>query len=299
MSKPRWSWREFRGELQGIHAAAAFYHKLSDDKQLEELAKDIEERQMIFDPIHIATVKGKLYLIDGISRLDAIEATGREIVNEKGEWKGMLLGKVVNHGIKTDEEVWDIVHSLNDQRRHLTTSQRAMIAAKRVQMREQVASEKDLRANLPKSLRPGHRPSKGVATATQEEAKKVKVRPRSVKSARRVRTEAPEKVPDIMAGKKSVGKAESELSFMPQPQRDKPTKRTPEEIFAWFGDRVRAYFHVTSDSGVIPAKIVVIKALLDDKELGGEPVLKYPNCEERSLRQRLAGKRKGGEDHLS
>ena len=77
-------WRDF---YDG-HEAAEFFHSCSDPEQLKELADDIDKQGVIFFPIHTATVPGRPrpFVIDGISRLDAAEATGRKIVNEKGEW---------------------------------------------------------------------------------------------------------------------------------------------------------------------------------------------------------------------
>src|SRR5262245_37918724 len=76
------SWRDF----YDTHPAAAFFHTLSSDEQLEELAEDIAKQKVIFNSIHTASVFGKLFVIDGISRLDAIEKTGRMTVDEKGNW---------------------------------------------------------------------------------------------------------------------------------------------------------------------------------------------------------------------
>jgi hypothetical protein len=113
------SWRDH----YDIHPAAAFYHGFSSDEQLKELAEDIDQRKVIFEPIHTASVLGKTFVIDGVSRLDAAEKTGRRIIDEKGNWIGMLDGRVIHHSGKTDEEVWSIVTSLNNKRRHLTKEQ--------------------------------------------------------------------------------------------------------------------------------------------------------------------------------
>jgi hypothetical protein len=114
MSEPnKPSWRD----LKHIHEAAAFFHKFSEEdpgrKQLKELVADINEKRIILDPIHTATVplKAGEFVIDGISRLDALEAAGIQVVDEKGEWMGILSSAGgqqmrIHHGGKTDEEVW-------------------------------------------------------------------------------------------------------------------------------------------------------------------------------------------------
>jgi hypothetical protein len=120
------SWREFFD----IHPAAAFFHQFSSDEQLQDLADDIDKQEVILAPIHTANVVGKAkpFVIDGISRLDAAEKTGRQIVRENGEWMGMLSNvgssrSVIHHPGMTDAEVWSIVASLNGKRRHLTKKQ--------------------------------------------------------------------------------------------------------------------------------------------------------------------------------
>jgi type IV secretory pathway VirB10-like protein len=166
-------------------------------------------------------------VIDGISRLDAAEKTGRTIVDEKGNWIGMLSDHVRHHAGKTDEEVWNIVHSLNDTRRHLRASQRAMVAAKRVELREFSAN---LRQTPSKRGRPEGRPSKGVKKAIQEEARKKNVSPRSVETARSIlKEDDPVKIDAIISGKVSLHDAERETKA--KARKHKPRKPKKELTF--------------------------------------------------------------------
>jgi hypothetical protein len=238
------SWRDW----YDVHPAAAFYHEFSTTEQLEELADDIEKQQLILDPIHTASVLGarKPFVIDGVSRLDGAEARGFQIIKPpNGEWTGMLGSatginrNVVHHPRQTDEQVWDIVHSLNNKRRHLTESQRSLVAAKRVDLREQAAAQKSyssIEGKLSKRGRPEGRPSKGITRAEQEEAEKMNVSVGSVQRARRVMKEAPEKVADIMRGAKRLGPAEREIkSEQPKPRKPKtkPKEEKPFEDQVW------------------------------------------------------------------
>jgi hypothetical protein len=203
------SWRDF----YNIYPAADFFHEFSTAEQLKDLRKDIDKQGVILEPIHTASVPGhpKPFVIDGISRLDAAEETGHQIVNEKGEWTGMLVATgginrhVVHHPGKTDKEVWDLVISLNLKRRHLTTGQLAEIADK-----------------LATKPRGGDRRSKPKADQTTETefdsaptvkqaAEMVGVSETSVHEFRKVKKEAPEKIKDIRSGKLSPSKAVSEI----------------------------------------------------------------------------------------
>jgi Protein of unknown function (DUF3102) len=82
----------------------------------------------------------------------------------------------------------------------------------------------------------------------------------------------------------------STATVLPEGEPDKVFGRTRDQIFSWFAQRVKSYFSVMGDREMIPAKVAVLKALLDDEELGGEPVLKYPDNTERSLREQLGGR---------
>jgi hypothetical protein len=187
------SWRDHCA----IHPAAAFFHEFSSKEQLDELADDIDKQQRLLDPIHTASVFGKTFVIDGITRLDAAEKTGRQIIDENGNWIGVLDGHVVHHSGKTDEEVWDIVISLNLKRRNYTTGQLSEIA-------DELATRPIGRQNKSALMR-NYVPTQEAA------AKMVGVSRRSVQQFRKVKKEAPEKVKDIRSGKLAPSKAVDEL----------------------------------------------------------------------------------------
>jgi hypothetical protein len=170
--KPQHSWHEF----YGIHPAAAFYHGFSSHEQLEELRADIDKQQVIFDQIHTATVFGKSFVIDGISRLDQAEKTGRQIVDEKGNWIGMLDGHVVHHSGKTDAQVWAIVSSLNLKRRHLTKEQILEVAD---QMLELEAAEKGAAKNDRTTTTRSFSPNPGTRGGSTKDPRKAALKKRA------------------------------------------------------------------------------------------------------------------------
>ena len=226
MSKPEHSWRDF----YAIHPAAEFFHRFSSAEQLDQLKADIDKQKVILDPIHTASVFGKTYVIDGISRLDNAERTGRNVVDEKGNWIGMLAGHVVHHPGKTDEEVWDLVISLNLKRRHHDTAQLSEIADKL-------------------ATRPAGRPwpkNKSLEIdfnqpTVAEAAKMVGVSRASVEQFRKVKREAPDKVEAVRKGKLSVSQAVSEL---PAKRKSKPKKEPPfeDQVWTWFSRALKNRF---------------------------------------------------------
>jgi hypothetical protein len=96
---------------------------------------------------------------------------------------------------------------------------------------------------------------------------------------------------DIPSSEIDSDEAGSTVTPPPEGKPDKVFGRTRDQIWLWFGNKVKAYFSVMSDRELIPAKVAVLKALLDDEELGGEPELKYPDNTERSLREQLGRRR--------
>jgi hypothetical protein len=63
--------------------------------------------------------EAKPFVIHGIKTLDELEAAGHQIVDENGNWIGILAdpGRVIHHQCKSHEEVWDIVKRLNREQR--------------------------------------------------------------------------------------------------------------------------------------------------------------------------------------
>jgi hypothetical protein len=110
------------------HPAAEVFNRKTAPEQLQQLAKDIDANGLKV-PIQTRPVAGEShpYVIDGISRLDAIEKIlGWQIVKGNGEWMGVLArvgyGKnMVEHlAGRTHEQIRNEVISLNAKRRHQT-----------------------------------------------------------------------------------------------------------------------------------------------------------------------------------
>jgi hypothetical protein len=205
------SWRDF----YAIHPAAEFFHQNSSDEQLQKLADDINRAQRIFDPIHTATVFGKTFVIDGVSRLDALEKTSRQIVDEKSNWIGAVKDHVIHHAGKTDEDVWDIVTSLNFTRRHLTDDQRAAIGskifgpqyeaeAKARKKATQFGAESTVKAKSPSPQSPKDESIEFGATTPDKVAARVKVSQHKARKAERLRKDAPEELDKVASGEKPL-----------------------------------------------------------------------------------------------
>ena len=135
-------------------------------------------------------------------RNDAVEKTSRQIVDEKGNWIGVLHGHVIHHAGKTDEEVWSIVTSLNNKRRHNTTGQLAAMADGLATAKHGGDRRSDQSAEI-------HIDS---PMTVAEAAKVVGTSTSSVRQFRRVKKAAPEKIKDIRAGQLAPSKAVSDLS---------------------------------------------------------------------------------------
>jgi hypothetical protein len=202
MSKP--SWHDF----YDVHEAAEFFHSFSDQDQLDELADDIADQKVIFEPIHTASMplERRPFVIDGVSRLDAAEARGFQVIDKAGHWTGMLGSPpgarpmVVHHPCLKNEQIWSIVTSLNNKRRHLTTGQRAAIA-------DRMATGTrggDRKTNQTKAI-------KFDQPTVEQAAEMMRVSPLSVHQVRKVRREAPNKMKEIKAGKLAPSKAVSEI----------------------------------------------------------------------------------------
>lgn len=119
-------WRD----LFDIHPAAELFPLMGED-DLKELAKDIEKRGLEVDPIFITGNDGRLTLVDGRNRLDAMERLGYEIDGDaddlhwvRGETR-LPLGLARREAGATDP--YELVLSLNVHRRHLTTAQKSKL----------------------------------------------------------------------------------------------------------------------------------------------------------------------------
>lgn len=193
------------------HPAAALF-PMMEPAELRALADDIKAHGQ-HRPITLHVEGGKRRILDGRNRLAACEMVGVEPRYEV--WVGT--------GSPTE---W--VVSQNVHRRHLTESQRAMVAAALVPLFEEEAKERQ-RAGLrqgeaaPVSANLRGRDS---GKATEKAAAAVNVSPRSVESALKVTREArPEVVEAVRRGEVAVSAAARDL-----PKKDaKPRKQKKEE----------------------------------------------------------------------
>jgi ParB-like chromosome segregation protein Spo0J len=195
-------WRQFKK----VHPAAEVFPLMGPD-ELRKLADDIQAHGIRI-PIQTRTAEdGQLYVIDGRNRLDACEVLGWQLVDEKGEWRGKITSHI-EYKRKNHNEIIAEVVSLNLQRRHLTTSQRAMYAAELANM---------------KIGRPGKAANWPVKTVSQSEAGTLaSVSERSVRRAKQLLDEAPAKIVEaVKSGKLAVSKALEAI----KPKPDKTQQR--------------------------------------------------------------------------
>ena len=152
---------------------------LMSEAEISDLAEDIKKNGLA-EPIFI--YEGKI--LDGRNRYLACEK-----VNIKPD--------TINYNGK-DPLGWVI--SLNLKRRHLSESQRGMIAAKIANMDRGGDKKSDQSANLRKDK-----------ISQPEAAKKLNVSERTIQDAKAILRKAPEKVKDIESGKKTIHQVKREI----------------------------------------------------------------------------------------
>lgn len=221
-------------EISGIHPAADLFPMVEGD-ELRELCSDIKDRGLQ-QPI-IVWRDGTL--LDGRNRLVACYRTNQEVVLETYEGDDPVQFSL----------------SANLHRRHLTPSQRNMtgalaedlLASLREQSRERQGERTDLKpkvenitapvresplASIPSQEPP--RPDRHERTAAAQAAKLVGGSARGIEQAARVKREAPDLVPQVMAGKVTLKEAEREVrqrveqrrASIPQPETPKVQEDT-------------------------------------------------------------------------
>jgi hypothetical protein len=182
------------------HAAAELFPFMSDE-EIGELAADIRAHGLL-EPIVL--LDG--LVLDGRNRLRACEAAGVE--PRFVEWDG-----------SGDPAAWVI--SKNLKRRHLDTSQRGMVAARkldyyRAQAKERQGKRTDLVADMPPSSTPAAEPRK----ARDDAARDLDVSPRTVENAATViERGVPELVAAVERGAVAVTAAAEATQFEPEDQR--------------------------------------------------------------------------------
>jgi hypothetical protein len=118
-------WRKYLS----VHPAAELFDRMSES-ELRELGENIKANGLI-SPIIALQVEGRLHILDGLNRLDAMELAG-VVLNHKF-LKACLNGsKNGAHAIQVIEvaDPYDYVISANLHRRHLTSEQKRDLIAK-------------------------------------------------------------------------------------------------------------------------------------------------------------------------
>lgn len=171
-----------------VHPAAELF-PMMDDESFAELVNDIRERGQ-----HEPIVFWRGSLIDGRNRLKACQQLGIEPDTCE-----------VSDDV---DPLWWVV-SANLHRRHLTQSQKAMIAAKLLPMHEQDAK---LRMTAGVKLDPTAEMPEGSTKGESREkvAAMVGVSPRLVSDAKAILKKSPEVAAQVEKGEKTVGRAKSE-----------------------------------------------------------------------------------------
>lgn len=195
------------------------YHEVADlfpmmDKEsFAGLCKDIETNGLL-EPIWL--YEGQI--VDGRNRYCACKETGREPKFREWDGKGSLVG---------------FVASLNLNRRHMDSSQKAAVSQQMLPMLEAEARERqragggnhgnqytgETVAVTEKILEPAKRGK----TAVEIAAEIVGVNPRYVQNMKIIAKEAPEKVQEIRDGKVTIPQVMREL----RPKSEKPKKDEP------------------------------------------------------------------------
>lgn len=207
-----------RRSIKGIHPAADVFPMLEGD-DFANLKKDIEDHGLQ----HRIAIDAQGLLLDGRNRLRALLELGEEI-------------EAQGHGF-TSEDAITFIASSNIHRRHLTTSQRAAIAAelekhyaeaaRKRQAHGQTAPGKPLSANLREA-------SAGKAAA--QSAKAMNVSSRSVDSAKKVEKADAKLLEQVRQGKLTVNAAVKKIS-PPKKEKSKsepaPKPKAHEHEWEW------------------------------------------------------------------
>lgn len=173
-----------------VHPAADAFPMMSD-AELEELAADIAANGLRH-PL-VFTHDGAM-LIDGRNRLRACQIAGVEIADERlpEDW--------------TDAQIIDFIVSANVKRRHLTPSQKAMVASALEPMYAEAARERmlagkaDPRANSPQG-------STEQNKSREQAAKAVGASGRSVSDAKALKRDAPDLADKVVNGDMTLNAA--------------------------------------------------------------------------------------------
>jgi ParB-like chromosome segregation protein Spo0J len=230
-----------------VHPFAAAFPKMRGEL-FQELVEDIRKNGLRESIVCTIDSKGNKVVVDGRNRLRACPAAG-----VKPTFGCDLVGL-------TDEELLAYVWSKNVHRRHLSTSQRAIIASEQtdfiaaITKAKRAAKRSNLKRGATKSAKKSRKGTSAPSGSTAEiVAKTAKVSPRTMKDAFTVKKSGDEKlVEEVKAGRKSVKAAAKEVrvkrrltrktkprstDHLPRmdakgvthPPRKPPPKKTPEQ----------------------------------------------------------------------
>lgn len=169
----------------------AKYFPLLEGEEFDLLVQDIQENGQL-EPI--VTVNGEI--LDGVNRYRACQKLGIEPVTVAYEGDDPL----------------SYVISLNIRRRHLSESQRAMLATEMLPEFE-VALEEQRRERISHYRQTGETMVDGPSSELSRDkaAKQFGVSGPTVQRAKRVKEQAPEEVEAVIRGEKTVGAVDTEL----------------------------------------------------------------------------------------
>lgn len=208
----------------------AKYFPILEGEEFELLVEDIKKNGQL-EPI--VTVNGEI--LDGINRYRACQKLGIEPLTE--EYQG--------------DDPLGYVISINIRRRHMDVSQRAMLATemlpefeKAVKEREAIRKSEDAKKKRPEGSKlfisglgskdPSIDKEKEVQRSRDDAGKQFGVSGSSIKRAKRIKEQAPNKVNDIIAGKTTVNIVDTELREKAELKRqkvkyEKEAKKIPNE----------------------------------------------------------------------
>lgn len=169
----------------------AKYFPLMDGEEFDDLVNDIREHGLL-EPI----VTFEEAILDGRNRFRACKKAGVEPRFTKYRGNGVIT----------------YIISKNVHRRHLSVSQRAVIALDVLPVLEKEAAKRNpvaQRIGRPRNARRGTPTENGTSTA--HAGRMLRVGGSTVRQAKRIAKEAPELLPAIRAGRKTVHEAEQEV----------------------------------------------------------------------------------------
>ena len=205
----------------------ASYFPIMEGEQFEKFKQDIKENGQL-EPI--ITFDGKI--LDGLNRYRACTELGIE--PKFTEYKG--------------SDPLHYVISVNVHRRHMTVSQLAMVATEMLPEFEKEAKKRQgVKIDFPDS---GPEPIKRRENESSEQvAQEFGISGKSVRRAKRVKEQAPEKVADIISGKENIRSVDTELRLKAAQERatikgeiatEKKVRETPKAVKDYF-NAVRDY----------------------------------------------------------